>query len=79
MCYGFYKKYKWALTTTLILTTLSVVVYLIMLISFIVVLIKFQEIFSITGIITTVIALLINLVIVFLITRPATKKYFLTD
>ena len=76
LLYGMFKKLGWAWTTSLILTTLKMVIYSIMVITFMIVLVKYQSIFSVVGVITSTFALLIDICIVFLLTRPITKQYF---
>ena len=76
LAYGLFKRLNWAYTTALIFTTLVIAALTIMLIGFMVGLVKFQDMFSIIGIVTNIIALLIDLIIVFLITRPSMKLFF---
>lgn len=74
--YGTYKKDSWVWTTGIIISTIFLAIFSLMLASFMVNAILFLDIFSITGLVTVVISFIIDLGIVFFITRPATKLYF---
>jgi hypothetical protein len=76
LSYGLYKQRHRAWTISMILTTLGLVVFSIMLLGFIVTSLMFKDTFSITGLITDILALLIDISIVYLLTRPSTKQYF---
>ena len=74
--YGTLKKDHKIWTTGLIVSTIFLVILGLMIASFMVNLALFQDIFSIWGIITSIIAFMTDLGIIFFITRPMTKIYF---
>jgi hypothetical protein len=74
--YGALKRKKWAWTTGIIISTVTVIQLSLMLASFMITAIAFPNLFSVIGLITVVIALFIDIGIVFYITRPAVKMYF---
>lgn len=76
--YGTFRKDNWVWTTGLIITTIFLVVYGLMLVSFMITALLYQDLFSVVGLVTTVISFLIDIGIVFYLTRPATKLYFET-
>lgn len=76
LLYGIMKKKSWGLTVTIILSTLMIISFGIMLTGFIAVLLLFQNLFSTVGLITVNIAILVDLALIFFLTRPSTKRYF---
>jgi len=74
--YGTFKNDSWVWTTSLILTTIFLAVFALMLASFIINVLIFRDDFSIEGLTTVIITLLIDLGIIFYLTRPKTKLYF---
>lgn len=74
--YGTLRKDSWVWTTSIILSTIFLAVFGLMLASFMVTAIVYPNIFSVGGLITTVLSFLIDLGIVFYLTRPVVKIYF---
>ncbi len=74
--YGTIAKKGWVWTTGVIITTIFLAVFGLMLTSFMVTAYLFPDSFSILGLITVVLCTLIDLGIVFFLTRPAVKKHF---
>jgi hypothetical protein len=78
IAYGLIKKKHWAWTTAMIINSLCLFAFGIMLAAFMVAVLIFQDLFSITGIVTSVLALIVDIAIVYLLTRNETKKYYNT-
>lgn len=76
LLYGLIKRYKWAWTTSLILTTFGLVILPIMLLSLMITLIKYQSTFASMGLITCFLAVLIDICIVYLLTTTKLKQYY---
>ena len=79
IAYGVLKADTWVWTTSLIISTIFLAVFSLMLASFIINTIIFLDIapnFSVIGLIATIITFLIDLGIIFILTRPKTKLYF---
>ena len=74
--YGTFRGDSWVWTTGVILTTIFLAVFGLMLASFMVTAVVYPNIFSLMGLETTILAFLINLGIVFHLTRPVVKIYF---
>jgi len=74
--YGTLKRDHWVWSTGLILSTIFLAVFGLMLTAFIINALVFFDQFSVTGLITTIITFMIDLGIVFFLTRPKTKEYF---
>ena len=74
--YGTIIKKGWVWTTGVIITTIFLAVFGLMLASFMVTAYLFPDNFSILGLITVVLCTLIDLGIVFFLTRPIVKKHF---
>jgi hypothetical protein len=74
--YGTFKKDIWVWTTGIIISTIFLAIFSLMLASLMVNAILFLDIFSILGLVTVVISFIIDLGIVFFLTRPVTKLYF---
>lgn len=74
---GLFIKQKWAYTTSLILSTFVLFAFLVMTSAYFVTLFSYPFEFSIMGTITTICMILSDLLIIFLITRPSLKYYFL--
>jgi len=79
LTYGLLKGKNWSWTASVILSTFSIIIFAIMLVAFMAALIVFQDVFSITGLITVTLALFIDLAIIFLLTRPGIKTIFIND
>jgi uncharacterized BrkB/YihY/UPF0761 family membrane protein len=79
IAYGIYKKTRWVWTAAMILNTLAIIVFAIMLAAFMVTVLTFQDFFSTMGIVTSVLALLIDFCIVYLLTRPNIKRYLISS
>jgi hypothetical protein len=76
LLYGLIRNYRWAWTTSLIIATLGLVLFPIILIAIMTTLLKYQSAFSSLGIITITIALLLDICVVYILTRPVLKQYF---
>ena len=74
--YGTFRGDSWVWTTGVILTTIFLAVFGLMLVSFMVTAVLYPNIFSLMGLETTILAFLIDLGIVFHLTRPVVKIYF---
>lgn len=74
--YGTYKGDDWVWSTGLIITTIFLVVLGLMLVSLMINSILFLDLFSVAGLVTVVIAFIVDLAIVYNLTRPLTKIYF---
>jgi len=74
--YGTLKKESWVWTTGIIITTIYLAIFALMIASFMVNALIYLNQFSVLGLVTVVLALLIDLGIIFYLTRPATKIYF---
>lgn len=70
------KAKSWAWTAGLIISTIFIIILGLMLASFMVTIITFLDFFPVFGLITVVIAFLIDLGIVYCLTRPQVKIYF---
>ena len=77
LIYGIIKEKRWSWTMIYILTTFGIIVFIIMLIGFFVVTFLFKTLFSILGLSTVIIGLLLLIYSVYLITRVKVKQYFL--
>jgi len=79
IAYGVLKADSWVWTTSLILSTIFLAIFGLMLASFIINTVMFLEAkptFSVWGLITTIINFVIDLGIIYFLTRPKTKLYF---
>ena len=74
--YGTFKKDHWVWTTGVIISTIFLAVFGLMLASFMINAVVFLDWFSIGGLISVVLSFLIDLGIVFFLTRPIVKAYF---
>jgi hypothetical protein len=74
--YGTFRKEHWVWTSGLIISTIFLVVFGLMLGAFMVNAIVFLDWFSVTGLITVVLTFIIDIGIVFFLTRPDFKLYF---
>jgi len=74
--YGTLRGDSWIWSTGLIITTIFLVVLGIMMGSLMVNSIMFLDLFSVTGLITTILAFIGDLAVVYYLTRPAAKIYF---
>jgi len=74
--YGTLKKIDWVWTTGIIISTIFLAIFSLMLASFIVNVLMFKDDFSITGLVSTILVFLIDLGIIYYLTRPKTKLYF---
>jgi len=74
--YATLKADTWAWTTGLIISTIFLIVFGLMLASFIVNAIRFLDWFSVYGLITVILSFLTDIGIVIYLTRPMTKLYF---
>ena len=70
------KAKSWAWTTGLIISTIFIIILGLMLGAFMITAISFLDFFPVFGLITVVIAFLIDLGIVYCLTRPQIKIYF---
>ena len=74
--YGTFKRDSWVWTTGLIISTIFLAIFGFMLGAFMVNALLFLDWFSVYGLITVVISFIIDIGIVFYLTRPAIKLYF---
>jgi hypothetical protein len=70
------KKDYWVWATGIIISTIFLAIFSLMLASFMINAALFGTIFSINGLITVVLSFIIDLGIIFYLTRPITKMYF---
>jgi len=74
--YGTFRKDSWVWTTGLIISTIFLAIFGLMLGAFMVNAVLFLDSFSVWGLVTVVLSFIIDIGIVFYITRPTTKIYF---
>jgi hypothetical protein len=74
--YGTFKKESWVWTTGIIICTIFLAIFALMLATFIVNSLMFRDIFSLLGLITVILAFIVDLGVIFYLTRPVTKIYF---
>lgn len=74
--YGTLKKESWVWSTGIIISTIFLAIFALMIASFMVTALMFLNIFSVLGLVTVVLAFIIDLGIIFYLTRPVTKIYF---
>lgn len=74
--YGVFKNDQWVWTAGLIISTIFIFIFSLMLAGFMINVLLFKDNFSIYGLLSVIIVFLIDLGIIFYITRPATKIYF---
>jgi len=74
--YGTVRGDHWVWSTGLIFSTIFLALFGLMLTAFMINAVAYPNIFSVGGLITTIIAFLIDLGIVFFLTRPNAKIYF---
>lgn len=74
--YATFRKDSWVWTTGIIISTIFLVIFGLMLAAFMVNAVMFLDWFSVAGLVTVVISFLIDLGIIFYLTRPPTKLYF---
>ena len=74
--YGTLKGKNWVWTSGIIFSTIFIVILGLMLASLMVTAILFQDFFSLVGLETVVVAFLVDLGIIYCLTRPETKLYF---
>ena len=72
----FFSKVFQILNRILILSTIFLVIFALMLASFIINVLIFKDEFSIIGLVSVIITFLADLGVVFYLTRPGTKTYF---
>lgn len=74
--YGTYTVKQWVWTSGLIIATIFIVIFALMLASFMITAILFMDFFSVLGMVTVVISLLIDLGIIYCLTRLKIKNIF---
>jgi hypothetical protein len=74
--YGTFKGKSWVWTTGIIFSTIFIVIFGLMLASFMVTTILFPSFFTILGLETVVLSFIIDLGIIYYLTRPAVKVHF---
>ncbi len=74
--YGTFRKELWVWTTGVIISTIFLAIFGLMLGAFMVNAIMFLDMFSVAGLVTVVLSFIIDIGIVFYLTRPAIKLYF---
>ena len=76
--YATFRRDSWAWTTGIIISTIFLVIFGLMLAAFMINAIMFRDWFSIAGLITVVLSFIIDLGIIFYLTRVPIKLYFET-
>lgn len=76
MAYGTLRVESWVWTTSMIISTIFLTIFSLMLLSFIINILYYLNDFSKLGLITTIITFIIDLGIIYFLTRPAVKLYF---
>ncbi len=76
IAYGTLKVDRWVWTTSMILSTIFLAIFSLMLISFIINIMFYLNEFSKIGLISTILTFIIDLGIIFYLTRPVVKVYF---
>ena len=74
--YGTLRGDSWVWTTGIIISTIFLAIFGLMLAAFMVNAVMFLDWFSVAGLVTVVLSFIIDLSVVFYLTRPATKIYF---
>jgi len=74
--YATFKRIHWIWTSGIILTTIFLAIFGLMLAAFMINALMFRDLFSVLGLVTVVCSFLIDIAIVFFLTRPVTKLYF---
>lgn len=74
--YGTLKGKSWVWTAGIIISTIFIVIFGLMLASFMVTVILFQGFFTIAGLNSVIISFLIDLGVIYCLTRPIVKIYF---
>lgn len=74
--YGTYTVKQWVWTSGLIIATIFIVIFALMLASFMITAILFMDFFSVLGMVTVVISLFIDLGIIYCLTRLKIKNIF---
>lgn len=74
--YGTLRKESWVWSTGIIISTIFLAIFAFMITSFMVTALMFLSKFSVLGLVTVVLAFIIDLGIIFYLTRPVTKIYF---
>lgn len=74
--YGTYKGDHWTWSTGLIIVTIFLAIFGLMLASFMINALMFLDWFSVYGLVTVILSFLIDIGIMFFLTRPAIKIYF---
>ena len=79
IAYGTFRKDGWVWTTGLIISTIFLAMFALMLASFMINALMFFDFFSVVGLVTVILTFIIDLGIIFYLTRPVTKLYFETN
>ena len=79
LAYASYKQDSWAWSTGMILSTIFLAIFGFMLAAFMVTAILFLDFFSVAGLVTVVISFIIDMGIIFYLTRPKIKLYLLKN
>ncbi len=74
--YGTFRKDNWVWTTSIIISSIFLAVFGLMLAAFMINALFFLDPFSVWGLVTAILSFLIDIGIVFFLTRPATKIFF---
>ena len=74
--YGTFKRRKSVWTSGIILSTIFIAILGLMLASLMITLLIFLERFLVIGLVTVIIAFLVDIALIFCLTRPASKVYF---
>jgi len=76
IAYGTLRVDTWVWTTSMIISTIFLAIFSLMLISFMINIIFYLDEFAKVGLISTILTFLIDLGIIFFLTRPSIKLYF---
>ena len=79
LSYATFRKDSWAWSSGIILSTIFLAIFGLMLAAFMVTAVLFLDFFSVAGLVTVVISFIIDLGIIFYLTRPVVKLYLLKN
>jgi len=76
IAYGTLRVDSWVWTTSMIISTIFLAIFSLMLLSFIINILFYLDEFSRVGLISTIVTFIVDLGIIFFLTRPGVKLYF---